>query len=598
MNRKLLEPVNRLFTVLSNTFRIRSIQSVITLSFTFITILTIIFVGLTLYNKFSVTAEKNASSNTDQIIEQVSLNLEYYLDSMLEVSNLIDNNLKDNSTLDKRNLNNIFEITYKMRKDIVTIAVLSDKGVLISAIPNTNLKDSEIIKEQEWYKNALEEPEKLHISAPHVQSLYQGRHSWVVSLSRGVNYYYEGRSIKGVSLVDMNFSAIDKLCQRVSLGKRGYIYIVDDKGNIIYHPQQQMVYAGLKNENINEVLKRGGGDFTESYEGEQRLVTIKAVNYAGWKIVGISYMDEIVATRKEINKFVIFILIFGVIFVFSISLFISSKISQPIKRLEKSMKKVENGDLDIFMEVKGEDEVKQLSRSFNVMILRIKKLMNQIIEEQESKRKSELKALQAQINPHFLYNTLDSIVWMAENGKVEGVITMVAALAKLFRISINRGEDIITIKDELEHANSYLIIQQIRYQEKFNFKIEADPEVLGYKTQKLILQPLIENAIYHGIEKIVDNGNIKITASIKDDKILLQVIDDGLGMDQATLKRILDTESKSEISSGLGVKNVHERIQLYFGEEYGLEIQSELDEGTTVNVFLPLNDLKNGGTVA
>jgi two-component system, sensor histidine kinase YesM len=351
----------------------------------------------------------------------------------------------------------------------------------------------------------------------------------------------------------------------------------------------------LKNENIQEILRREGGSFTEIQEGEQRLVTIKTVKSSGWKIVGISYVDEIIATKKEINSFVLFIIIFGVVFAISISVFVSARISQPIKRLEKSMLKVEKGDLDICIEAKGEDEVKQLSRSFNLMLARIKQLMEQNVQEQESKRKSELRALQAQINPHFLYNTLDSIVWMAENGKTEGVITMVAALAKLFRISINRGEEIITIRNELEHARNYLTIQEIRYQDKFDWEITADPEVLECKTLKLILQPLIENAIYHGIERTVDKGRIRITASIQDQKVLLQVIDDGLGMSPETLKKVLSSEPKNGGGYGVGVKNVHERIQLYYGKEYGLQILSELDEGTTVNIELPVVEDRDGG---
>jgi two-component system, sensor histidine kinase YesM len=585
----------KIAAVFINTFKISSIQSVMTLSFTCITILTIVFVGLTLYNKFTETAEKNASGSTDQVIDQVGLNLEYYIEGMIEVSNFIDNSLKGGMNIRTEDLNKVFETTYKMRKDIISLALFSDQAKLISGIPSNHLKKSGRIMEQEWFGKAMKEPYTLHVSSPHVQSLYNGRHSWVVSLSRGIFFEYGGKTVQGVTLVDMNFSAIDKLCQRVSLGKRGYIFIVDKEGNLIYHPQQQIVYAGLKNENIQEILQREGGSFTEIQEGEQRLVTIKTVKSSGWKIVGISYVDEIIATKKEINSFVLFIIIFGVVFAISISVFVSARISQPIKRLEKSMLKVEKGDLDICIEAKGEDEVKQLSRSFNLMLARIKQLMEQNVQEQESKRKSELRALQAQINPHFLYNTLDSIVWMAENGKTEGVITMVAALAKLFRISINRGEEIITIRNELEHARNYLTIQEIRYQDKFDWEITADPEVLECKTLKLILQPLIENAIYHGIERTVDKGRIRITASIQDQKVLLQVIDDGLGMSPETLKKVLSSEPKNGGGYGVGVKNVHERIQLYYGKEYGLQILSELDEGTTVNIELPVVEDRDGG---
>jgi two-component system sensor histidine kinase YesM len=222
------------------------------------------------------------------------------------------------------------------------------------------------------------------------------------------------------------------------------------------------------------------------------------------------------------------------------------------------------------------------------MVSRIKFLMGQIVLEQEAKRKSEINALQAQINPHFLYNTLDSIVWMAEHEKNGDVITMVTALAKLFRISISKGKNIITVQEELEHVKNYLIIQTKRYKSKFKFEIEAQEDILNYKTLKLILQPIVENSIYHGIEYMVDEGFIKISVGVIDGKLLFQVRDNGLGMAPETCKYLLVQETKSKSGSGVGVKNVHERIQLSYGKEYGLEIESELEIGTSVRIWLPL----------
>ncbi|MCX7773069.1 MAG: sensor histidine kinase, partial [Clostridia bacterium] len=309
---------------------------------------------------------------------------------------------------------------------------------------------------------------------------------------------------------------------------------------------------------------------------------------------GISYVDDLVASKKKIQLFILFVLMFAFVFMTIASIFVSAKISQPIKRLERQMKKVEKGEFDICIDVSGEDEVKRLSRTFNLMVTRIKDLMRQNIEDQEAKRRSEFAALQAQINPHFLYNTLDSIVWMNENSKYEGVTTMVAALAKLFRISISRGNEMITVSDELEHAKSYLIIQKIRYKDKFEFEIDSEPDVLSHMTPKLILQPIIENAIYHGVEKIHEKGIIKVSAAIKDDKILFQVTDNGYGIKPEVLAGILDREPRDTKKSGVGLKNVHERIQLCFGKQYGIKIESCLDEGTTVNIWLPLDGAAGG----
>ena len=312
------------------------------------------------------------------------------------------------------------------------------------------------------------------------------------------------------------------------------------------------------------------------------------MNYTNWKVVAVAYMSEISDFKKTSTNFIGWILFVSIIIIIFIFGFISAKISHPIKQLEESMKMVEAGDFDIYIEVKGEDEVERLATAFNLMISKVRYLMGQIVIEQEAKRKSELDALQSQINPHFLYNTLDSIVWMAENEKSDGVITMVTALAKLFRISISRGKNIITVREEMEHAKNYLIIQKVRYKNKFEFEIIIQEEVLEYKTLKLILQPIIENSIYHGIEYMVDEGFIRISASITDGKLLYEIYDNGLGIEPEKLKNLLEYKSKDNAWSGVGVKNVHERIQLSYGTEFGLEIQSEIEEGTTVKIWLPL----------
>lgn len=579
-------PVSRLL----KSFRLRSIQFIITVSFTVITVFAILIVGTTLYNRFNKAAEEDASLSTRQIIEQVNLNLDDYLTSMVQTSNLLNSTINKYPSLPNDKLEGQMNVIPDTKQDIVTLAVFSEDGELLMGSPNSKLKSNVVIERQEWFHSALSLPGSLFFIPPHVQNLFEDKHDWVVSLSRCITFYRNGKGVRGVLLVDLNFKAIEQLCRRVSLGRRGYIYIVDSEGNIVYHPQQQLIYMGLKYENNDDILKHSYGTFMQEFGGDRRLVTVKTVNYTGWKIVGISYMDELVAAKRDIYNYVWFIVITGIIFIIAIFSVISAKISQPIKELEKSMKLVEEGNFDINIDVRGEDEVVELSRTFNIMVSRIRELMDQILVEQEAKRKSDLNALQAQINPHFLYNTLDSIVWMAENGKSQDVITMVTALARLFRISISKGKDIISVEQELEHARNYMIIQKIRYKNKFSFEINADKEALTHKTLKLILQPIIENSIYHGIEYMVDEGLIKINVRTTEDKLIYEISDNGLGMKHEVLENILSFKSKNTGGSGVGVKNVHERIQLSYGKEYGLAIESELEEGTTVTITIPLID--------
>jgi two-component system sensor histidine kinase YesM len=268
----------------------------------------------------------------------------------------------------------------------------------------------------------------------------------------------------------------------------------------------------------------------------------------------------------------------------------SARISKPIKRLERSMAKVEQGDFDIHIQVSGKDEVGRLSRRFNLMVSRIGQLRDQIIEEQETKRKNELEVLQAQINPHFLYNTLNSVVRMAGVGRKEEVITMITSLSKFFRISLSKGKTIITVQEELEHVRNYLIIQKMRFKNKFEFEIEAEEAVLACKTLKLILQPIVENAIYHGIESMADVGHIRITAAAVEDRLCLRVQDNGLGIPPQKLQQLLTGVGvgKAGEAPGVGLRNVHERVKLYFGDTYGVQVESQLEEGTAVTIWIPL----------
>ncbi len=596
MRRRIPKALLRVYRFLRNSIKIGSLQSVITISFTAVTILSMLLIGLAFYSTFSENAEKNAASSSQQIMDQATINLENYLVTMMDISDLIQNNLSRDSDENTKDLHSLFSLTMEIRKDIVTVAVFDENGNIIVNSPGFAYDHNYVIAQQDWFKGAQENPAKYIFQPPHVQRLFESRRPWVVSLCRGVTVYRQGVPVTWVVMVDMNFSVIEQLCSRVSLGQRGYIYVIDQAGNIIYHPQQQLIYTGLKEENISGALSNEPGSHFENFQGEVRITTIKDIHYTGWKMVGASFVDELVANKENFNNLIFYILLFGIGIEVLGSMFISSKISQPVKKLEYQMNKVENGDFDIGdLEVKGEDEVKRLTKAFNVMIRRIKQLMNQIISEQEAIRKSELKALQAQINPHFLYNTLDSIIWMNENRNYKGVTEMTAALAKFFRISISKGNEIIGVGDEIEHARSYLVIQKIRYKNKFDFSIDAEQDTYNHKTLKLVLQPIIENAIYHGINKIQEKGEISIKVFIQDGKLVFQVSDNGYGIKPEHLKGILNREPSSEHSSGVGLKNVNERIKLYYGSGYGVDIASEIEVGTTVSIWIPLTEPENGG---
>ena len=219
------------------------------------------------------------------------------------------------------------------------------------------------------------------------------------------------------------------------------------------------------------------------------------------------------------------------------------------------------------------------------MLFRSQRLMSTVRQEEVNLRKTELKALQAQINPHFLYNTLDSIAWMCEQGRSGDAVKMIHALARLFRISISRGHELIPIAKEIEHAENYLEIQKYRYKNQFTYSFDVDPGCLDYYCNKITLQPIIENAIMHGLDLMVDEGRIQVCVSQDGDDIVFRVRDNGVGMSAEQVRAILEEDAQDR--TGIGIKNVNDRLRIYFGGQYGLHITSELDVGTTVELRMP-----------
>jgi two-component system sensor histidine kinase YesM len=251
------------------------------------------------------------------------------------------------------------------------------------------------------------------------------------------------------------------------------------------------------------------------------------------------------------------------------------------------MQTVERGNFDIHLAVNSTDEVNSLAQDFNIAIGKIKDLIAQNLQVHEQKRKHELKALQAQINPHFLYNTLDSIIWMIECGENEDAIVMTSTLAKFFRLGISKSGDITTVQNEIDHLNCYLTIQKMRYKDRLDFTVEVNPQIHSCQTLKLLLQPLVENAIYHGLKTQDRKGMLKVTGDKEGDDLIFQVIDNGKGMTGQELSDLNHSTIPFTEPGGVGVANVRERIQLYYGASYGVSFESALGEGTVATIRLP-----------
>ena len=316
------------------------------------------------------------------------------------------------------------------------------------------------------------------------------------------------------------------------------------------------------------------------------------MGYTGWKLVGVAPAVSWFAASPQLPLFGLTLLLFSIFLMAFLNFLISARISDPILRLERSIRELDKGLAGVKVEEGGCYEVQRLSHAVASMGSTMRHLMDDIVRQEEEKRRSELEVLQSQINPHFLYNTLDSVIWMTESGQRQEAIQMVTSLARLFRISLSKGKSIIPLADELEHARHYMNIQQIRYKNRFTTEIAARPGTEGLYTLKLIIQPLLENAVYHGMASAEDDGVIRVTAYREGEDLLIDVEDNGLGMRPEVAASLLDRD-RPEVrtkGSGIGVRNVHQRVGLTFGEGYGLTIFSEPDEGTLVRIRLPALD--------
>ncbi len=567
-----------------------SIKTIVTIAIAVVSISFTLIVSAILFSEFSSTVKDNATVSTREIVRQINSNLSYYINDIVSISGYARDLSKQINVLGKEEVEDKLKTILASRQDIVALVLFDLEGNAVLSTSDAPFRAPREITAQKWFTRTIGGEGNFYFTGPHVQQLSTSAYPWVITYSQQISYSQkDGEMAQGLLLVDMNFSAVSELAKNAKLGSTGYVYFIDNNNKIVYHPLQQLINSNIFNEDLDAVEDHIFGTFINTFEGRERLVIIDTVNNARWRIVGVAFMDELMSGLNQFTIVMTLILILCIIITIFLARYVSAWISRPIKELERLMLAVERGDFSEPPTVKGNQEVLALSQSFSLMILRIRELMDDIVKSQELKRKFELDALQAKINPHFLYNTLDSVVWMAEQNDTDGVIRMISALAKLFRVSISKGHDIITIAEELEHVRNYLIIQQIRYQGKFEFSILIDEGIEDAPTIKLIVQPIVENAIYHGIKYLQEMGHIDIKVyRRKPGAIVLEVRDNGVGMDEEKLTKILSfSGTHSPKGNGIGVRNVHQRVQLYYGSDFGLEISSELDEGTLVRIVIP-----------
>ncbi|OOM11754.1 sensor histidine kinase YpdA [Clostridium saccharobutylicum] len=557
-------------------------------------IITITTLGNLLY-KESINHSQN--ENTNQIIKQINNGIDVYIKNTENIINYMSTdprilnffqeNKDEEVSIDDEAYKSIYRFT-KFNPEIAGIMIVNVKGGYVSDVMNKVSTDS--LTNEQWYLKAYNEPKTIHLFTKpigrNINNIFQYSADEVFSVSKAVIDPIS-KEIRGVILIDIKLDIIKEVIENAKPGTAGFIYILDDKNDIVYTPINKIVYR-IKDEWIDDIdnkvaIKNIGGD---NYQ-----LTKSVSDYTGWQTIGVFPESEGLRVIKYIRYYSIIIGIIALIIAEILVIIFTKSIVNPILKLKKLMKKAQEGDLTVSFNSKYNDEIGELGGSFNNMVKEINNLINLVHIEEKKKRIAEMNVLQAQIKPHFMYNTLDTIRWMAEEHNEDDIVEIIEAFTNLLRISLSKGKEIITVKEELKHIEGYLTIQKIRYEDKLNYKIEFDENILDYKLTKLILQPLIENSIYHGIKEKRGVGNIIIIGKVKDEMLYFSVSDNGKGIDKQLLNKINNDLLNRKINDnkiGYGIFNVNERIQIMYGKKYGLTYKSIYGEGTIVEVRHPI----------
>ena len=518
----------------------------------------------------SVEDNVEALGNYPEVQEYLKVDVENQQASRVELERQVRDLLLDYSRIYSEYLN---------------IVVVSEKGQYLS---NDSYRVKKLpLTEEKWYQDAVLANGELVLSPT---SLGRNLKAWknystdnYVSTAKLICDRQTSAGI-GVILIDLDLKSIQNLVEDITMGQTGFGYIQDSQGHVLYAPQNEVVYRM----NPNWVTDGESGRVRCRIKGKDYNVIYSHSKYTDLTAVGVfdwGKTIEGISRARTVSKWIAVIIM---IFAAGATVIFSASITRPISTLSKLMKKAQTGDMTVRFENHYKGEIGQLGDSFNAMVEKINELLGVVYKEQKNKREAELKILHEQIKPHFLYNTLDTIVWLIEGGMNEDAVEMISSLSIFFRTSLSKGNDIIPLSEEERHTLSYLEIQQFRYHDILEFEISIPKELGSVQVPKLSIQPLAENALYHGIKNRRGKGKITITGREEENAIVLTVSDNGQGMTPERLHEVQEAIRTGE-RAGFGLAAVAERIALYYGPGYGMTISSEEGVGTTVEIRLGKN---------
>lgn len=581
---------------LLDKFNAYSIRSKLTVCFLALGLIPMLIFGYVSYRVYLGSLQRNVTTYSYEVIERIDKNIETYISDIENILQLrsdyyVQQYLKLNEAgdIDGNRKYTVriwenFDTLRKMKTDLVNIRLVAGSGQTISCFGNYwEMLDIDPL----YWELRLKPAEAVAIQPPYIN--IQNRH--VFSIGKAI----KGNSIGDVGMmcIDIDVEFLNKICSDIKLGEEGYVFFSGKAGNVIFLPKNSDKPGYSREIALNpKILDYQTGSFIDKIGGTNYLITFKTSTITGWKLIGVTPESEMTKDINMVNRIYLWLIPTIIIIILMMTIYLTTVLTNPIKELRSLMKRASENDLTINANIRTRDEIGQLANSFNKMINKIRVLMEKVVDDQLKIRKMEMKAMQELIKPHFVYNTLDSIIGLLEQNRNDDAIDLIDSLGKFFRTSLSHGREVVKVGEEIQHIRSYLSIQQFRFSNKFDYLFEIDDEIYSYKTIKLILQPLVENSIYHGVRNLDKKGLIVIKGYLKEEQIIFEILDNGEGLEETDIQyinRILSGEEEIEDENRyFGIRNVNERIKLNFGRDYGLQFESRVSVGTKVIVKIPM----------
>ncbi len=530
------------------------------------------FVGTFYYESSSSAIEATIEGNSQTTISQTSHFIQSYIKKLETTSTSLTQQTDvlayaENPSQDKvRGIRNLFLTILKADQDLKTVVLVTKSGQVISTDDSVQMKTSSDMMAEDWYQQAIHQG-AMPVLTPARKSVISVTQELVDA--KGANL--------GVLRLDISYETLEAYLNQLQLGQQGFAFIINENHEFVYHPQHTVYSSSSEMEAMKPYIETGQG-YTPDHKS---YVSQEKIAGTDWTVLGVSSLEKLDQVRSQLMWTLFGASITSLLACLCLVWFSLKRWIAPLNDLRETMLKIASGNQNLRAKETGAHELREVTRQFNAMLDQIDQLMAAIRRQEETTRQYELQALSSQINPHFLYNTLDTIIWMAEFQDSQRVVQVTKSLATYFRLALNQGKDLISLSDEINHVRQYLFIQKQRYGDKLEYEIEENPAFDNLVLPKLVLQPLVENALYHGIKEKEGQGHIKITVQKQDLGLVIRIEDDGVGF-QAS-----GDSSQSQLKrGGVGLQNVAQRLKLHFGEDYHMKIDSAPLKGTTVKICI------------